>query len=204
MALSPAVPEIGFLHRHAEAAEIYFVANTSNVPQRTRAVFCTLYSSRSARAVQSPAGPHAERAEYALSAQWWNPMDGSITPAETQAEPNGNMAVALDLEPYGSRVLVFTKDAATRVAAKSAVAVPPALDLSADWRVSFGPDGTPKQMEKLHSWTDDEDTRYFSGLATYEKTVHRAGEYAQVGAGTCSWILAKDVLSRRRRRRPWA
>jgi hypothetical protein len=157
MGLWPRVPDIGFLHRHAEEAEIYFVANTSNMPQRTRAMFHTDYR----------------------FAQWWNPMDGSIAPAEVQVEPDGKAAVQLDLEPYGSRVLVFAKGAAAPEAAKQSVPVSfeGKLDLSTNWNVSFGPNGTPKKMEKLHSWTEDEETRYFSGVATYEneKKIHTEG-----------------------------
>jgi hypothetical protein len=159
VALSPAIPEIGFLHRHADSAEIYFLANTSNVPQRTQATFRTNYS----------------------SAQWWNPMNGSIAPAEFQIEPNGGLALQLDMEPYGSRVLVFATSAATRAAVKQSAAVSFEKDLSADWQVSFGPGGTPKQMDKLHSWTEDEETRYFSGLATYEKKITSPDGILQLG-----------------------
>ena len=153
MSLSPPVPEIGFLHRHTDAAEIYFVANTSNVPQRTRAAF---------------------RTENPLD-QCWNPMDGSIVPARSEPMATGRTTVQLELEPYGSRVLVFAHyPAPLKIRAQQATATPaapPALDLIADWQVSFGPGGTPKPMDKLRSWTTDEETRYFSGLATYEKKV---------------------------------
>lgn len=45
------------------------------------------------------------------------------------------------------------------------------MDLSHDWRVSFGDGGPTETMHDLHSWTDDPKTRYFSGTATYEKTI---------------------------------
>jgi hypothetical protein len=37
--------------------------------------------------------------------------------------------------------------------------------------VTFGTNTTPVMMDTLRSWTDDEATRYFSGVATYEKEV---------------------------------
>jgi hypothetical protein len=37
--------------------------------------------------------------------------------------------------------------------------------------VRVGPDAAPETWETLRSWTDDERTRYFSGVATYEKAV---------------------------------
>jgi len=43
--------------------------------------------------------------------------------------------------------------------------------LSNGWKISFGENGNPIQIDHLHSWTEDEATRYFSGVATYEKEV---------------------------------
>ena len=48
---------------------------------------------------------------------------------------------------------------------------PAALDLSGGWSVTFQPGGRSITMDRLRSWTDDEATRYFSGVATYEKEV---------------------------------
>jgi len=36
-------------------------------------------------------------------------------------------------------------------------------------------------MDQLHSWTDAEATRYFSGIATYEKEVNIPSEFLQRG-----------------------
>src|SRR5712692_970155 len=73
-------------------------------------------------------------------------------------------------EPYGSRVLVFTKRTLPSPA-RSAPVIQTQIDLSTGWRVSFGPGIESVTMDQLRSWTDDEQTRYFSGLATYEKEV---------------------------------
>jgi len=43
------------------------------------------------------------------------------------------------------------------------------IDLSTGWRVSFGSNGPAVQMDRLRSWTDDEQTRFFSGVGTYER-----------------------------------
>jgi hypothetical protein len=86
--------------------------------------------------------------------------------------PEGGTTVPLDLEPYGSRLLVFTRRTLpTHPAGPPVASVPPPLDLSRDWRVSFGQDRPPVLMQTLHAWTDDEATRHFSGVATYEKQV---------------------------------
>jgi hypothetical protein len=43
------------------------------------------------------------------------------------------------------------------------------LNLSSDWKVAFG-NGRTAEMRELRPWTDIEETRFFSGQATYEKT----------------------------------
>ncbi len=168
MALAPAVPEIGFLHRTTEEAEIYFVANTSNAPQRTNATF---------------------RVE-GLPPAWWNPLTGEVSAATVQARSTGaGTTVALDLDPYGARLLVFSKHAAAvpsrpvdaASASGVAAAAMPALDLSNDWQVTFGTNGASVYMDKLRSWTESESTRYFSGQATYEKRVSVPAGFLQKG-----------------------
>lgn len=142
--LQPAVADIGFIHRHAENAEIYFLANSSNQTHRVNATF----------RVQG------------LQAELWNPLDGSVAPLATQAATNGTV-LSLELEPYGSRVVLFSKRALGKPTTTVATNVAP-LDLSRDWRVTFGQQQTV--MSTLHSWAEDEATRFYSGTATYEKT----------------------------------
>ncbi len=149
VALSPPVPEIGFVHRRTGDAEIYFLANTSNERQRVKATF------------------RVDR----LRAEWWDPMSGRLSPAEAQAAPGGGLTVALDLPPYGSRVLVFAKRTLPNPPTRTARTIPAALDLSTGWRVAFGASEKNVSMDPLRSWTEDEETRYFSGVATYEKAV---------------------------------
>ena len=61
--LSPAAPEIGFIHRSAADAEIYFLANTDNAPHKTKATF---------------------RIE-GMEPEWWDPMTGRSKPATVVA-----------------------------------------------------------------------------------------------------------------------
>lgn len=149
VALSPAVPEIGFIHRTTADAEIYFLANTSNLRQSVKATFRV-------------DGRKAEE---------WNPFSGHISPASVEAESGEGKTLALDFEPYQSRVLVFTKRTLSTPTSRSLAAIPSPIDLSTGWQVSFGPHSKTVLMEYLRSWTEDEETRYFSGTATYEKDV---------------------------------
>ena len=170
MAVSAGAADIGFVHRRTDAADIYFVANTSNARQSADATFRVA----------------------AAQAQQWNPLDGSASPVVVRRSPGqAGATVALDLPPYGSTVIVFPAGVTSRtpVAGARAAATPPPLDISVGWRVTFGASGTPGEWNTLRSWTDDQATRYFSGVAVYEKTVDvpaamlRGGQSVQLDLG---------------------
>ena len=100
-------------------------------------------------------------------AAWLDPDTGKLV----RAEP----APQLKLAPYQSRVLVFS-DKPLAAAEPQRLDAPVVLaDLGQDWKVSFGK-GPAVQMHKLRSWTDDEATRYFSGVAVYSKDVNLAAD----------------------------
>ncbi len=150
-------PEIGFVHRHLPYAEIYFVANTSNHPVNSPAKFRT----------------------GDLKAAWWNPMDGHIS-----AAPAGG--AALDLAPYESRVIVFSKIAEGGLIlwghqAASNVTIDP------NWTVTFG-SGPAETMNPLRSWTEDPARRFYSGTASYETAAEVSSSpgliYLSFGEGT--------------------
>jgi hypothetical protein len=143
----PATPEIAFVHRSTRDAEIYFIANTANGSRSVKAYF-----------------------EVArMKPEWWNPFDGSIQPAkDNNSDTLDYSAVTLDLEPYGSRLLVLSKRNLPEIVAQAVDQT--LLDLSTGWRVAVG-SGPATAWDKLRSWTDDQTTRYISGVATYEKDV---------------------------------
>jgi glycosyl hydrolase family 106( putative alpha-L-rhamnosidase) len=149
-------PEIRFVHRKLDFADAYFVVNTSNHPVNSRATFRIT----------------------GLDAVGWDPFNGSTT--------NAASTTTLDLAPYESRVVVFSKEPPATVATPHE---PSFVDLAGDWKVTF-PDSKPVSIATLHSWTDDEQTKYFSGQATYEKTVTVPAAWAgrhvalDFGAGT--------------------
>jgi hypothetical protein len=158
--ITPASPEIGFVHRRTQDAEVYFLANTGNQHRNLKAAFRIA----------------ARRAEV------WDPMTGQIRSADVVEKTAGSMTVNVALEPYGSTLIVFTNRVLPVSAQVPAVAVvPEALDLSSHWTVRFGKDARPVAMDKLISWTDDPATRGFSGVATYEKTVTVVPEMLKEG-----------------------
>ncbi len=134
-------PAIGFVHRKLADADIYFVANTSNGP------------------VQVTPRVRSKR----RCAEDWNPYSGAVSGASS----------GLTLAPYESRVLVFSDPSE----GSSCRAPNPngelqdkgSIDISSDWNVSFP--SQSETMRVLRWWTDDDSTRFFSGLAVYEKSV---------------------------------
>jgi alpha-L-rhamnosidase len=146
VALSAAAGEIGFVHRKLIDGEIYFLANTSNTSQNVRATF------------RVPG----------LNAELWDPISGNLMPAKIENRSDKDVTVALALEAYGSRVIVFSKRSLSTGRADSGTTTP-AIDLSNDWTVTFSPDAKPTVMSQLLSWSEAETTKYFSGTATYSK-----------------------------------
>jgi len=152
VSFSPPTSDIGFIHRSAGDIQIYFLANTSNVTKNVKATF----------------------RQQGLKAEWWDPFTGTVTPASIESVSSSDTAettVQLDVEPYGSRVLVFSKRTIQQPQRRISVSVSDSIDLSRGWQISFGSNNNIEQLDNLHSWTDEEKTRYFSGTATYEKTV---------------------------------
>ena len=150
VSLNPSVPEIGFVHRRTADADIYFVANTSNVRRVVKATFRI---------------PHKQP-------ELWDPFSGNVRATRVDSASDGGTTVALELEPYASRLLVFSKRGLPAAAPKTPMsAAQNPIDLSTGWQVSFAASTKPVVMDQLHSWTDDEATRYFSGTASYEKQV---------------------------------
>lgn len=132
-------PEIRFIHRKLDFGEVYFLVNTSNHPIRSRAAFRIT----------------------GLDPAWWDPFSGAASQA------GSGSSIDLDLAPYESRMLVFSKDSLPQQSAHSAAT--PAMDLSSGWAVTFP--ASPQEPQELHSWTDSERTKHFSGQATYEKNI---------------------------------
>ena len=164
-----AAPEIGFVHRKLPSADIYFVANTNNHAISTTATF---------RASE----PFAE---------WWDPSSGNISLAGT------NSTVLLNLQPYESRVLVFSAgNPPTRARSKATTSMAhnreDVLDLGTDWKVTFSGLARTLHLDKLHSWVDEEDTRFYSGTAVYERNLSvsekmlnpKVSVYLDFGPGT--------------------
>jgi hypothetical protein len=113
-------------------------------------------------------------------AESWDPIAGKISSFHGD----------LDLAPYESRVLVFSKEAAPAPTAATGPVPPPAA-LNGKWTIAF-PNAQPVAIDALRSWTEDDAHKYFSGTAIYETAVTvlpalattKRAVYLDFGAGT--------------------
>ncbi len=152
--ISPSAKDFGVVHRQTTDSDIYFVANTSNQKRNVQVTF---------------------RASGA--AEVWDAMSGKSTAADVRSEETATTAVVLNFEPYQSRVVVFSKNKTAMHKTADRIDSVSSVNISADWSVAFG-SRTPVAMRQLHSWADDETTRYFSGTATYERSVDMPGNFS--------------------------
>ncbi len=153
VSLSSDAPDVGYVRRSMGDTEIYFFVNTGSQRIKTGVTVRLKY------------------ANAAFGAEWWDPFTGAVYSAEAPAMVNSSVILPLDLDPYESRVLVLSHRKPMAQAAQPSRDIPPPFDLSEGWMVSFGSAGKPVQMDRLRSWTDNEETRFFSGQADYEKTI---------------------------------
>jgi hypothetical protein len=143
--LSPPTPQIGFVRRHTDGGEIFFLANTSNQPQTVQASL---------------------RFE-SVCVQQIDPVTGTITALPIPAHPESYTTVALKFAPYQSTILLLNNGYVPARPATQPAAEPAVVDLNRGWNVQFGGDGKPAPLGEIHSWADDDATRYFSGVASY-------------------------------------
>jgi hypothetical protein len=145
-------------------ADYYFVANRRDRAQEIQARFRV-------------AGKEAEL---------WHPDTGDIEPASYSIE-NGRTIVPLHLEPRESAFVVFRHPALNLARTLPPVTSKTVATMTGTWDVSFPPNfGAPDkvQLGQLESWTTnaDEGVKYFSGTATYTKSVQAAQSWFAQGA----------------------
>jgi hypothetical protein len=147
----PPAPEFGFVHRKTDIGEMYFIANTGNIHKGLKMTFRV----------------------SGLQAEQWDPMTGQVSGLEIINRDNGATTIMTDLAPYQSKIIMFTDRKLQVGTLPKGSDSPPdpgsEIDISGGWKVTFGNEGKPVMMEKPSSWTENEGTRYFSGVAVYEK-----------------------------------
>lgn len=157
-----------FVHRKLTDGEIYFVDNRKDRVEDVDATFRV--------SGQNP--------------ELWDPATGASTAASYRIA-DGRTTVPLHLDPYETVFVVFhgAASAPSRQTPRSieTTVSSPSDSLDAHWTVAFQPErGAPPQAEfdRLTSWSDNanEGIRYFSGTATYTKTIDAPASWFREGA----------------------
>ena len=170
-----------FVHRKLDVGDVYFVDNREDHAESVDATF---------------------RVD-GKTPELWDPATGATQPLSYRIS-EGRTTVPLHLDSYGATFVVF-RAAATQNSLDLPVTHETTIDgldlaLNRDWSVSFEPGkGIPESIgfHRLLSWTDfpiplsDEALKYYSGTATYSKTIEvPADDLAQ---GTHLWLDLGDV-----------
>ncbi|MEI6653355.1 MAG: glycosyl hydrolase [Verrucomicrobiota bacterium] len=155
---------VDWIHRGVGGAEIYFLANRKDRPEKVACSFRV-------------AGKVPEL---------WDPVTGMTRDAAGYAMADGRTNVPLEFSPNGSMFVVFRVPASVSAAGGSNFPdFKPLQELAGPWSVAFDPLwGGPLAVsfEQLVSWTrrPEDGIRYYSGTATYRKVFDLAPE---VGGG---------------------
>ena len=162
-----------FVHRKLPNGEIYWVDNRNNRDESVEAVF----------RVQGKAP------------ELWHADTGRIEQAAYKIA-NGRTTVPLDFAPWEAVFVVFRRNAAAPSRTLHKPAETEVATVAGPWSVSFQPDrGAPARitLEKLISFSEsaDEGVKYFSGAATYRKTVPAPAAWFKPGARL--WLDLGDV-----------
>jgi hypothetical protein len=148
---------IGFVHRKLATADVYFVANTSNQPIDTTAQVHVSW-------------PHGEE---------WDAVSDAITTLRWKPEGQSG-SVDLKLAPYQSKVWIFS-DKGDHAKPPPDLVETAAIDLRQEWKLTFVNSKATAEMHQLHSWSDDEHSRYYSGTVVYEKSLSVPDGFLQSG-----------------------
>jgi len=170
-------PTLMFLHRKLSDGDIYFVDNRDDRAEDVRATF---------------------RAD-GKAPELWDAATGEMKPASYEVA-GGRTTVPLHLDPNGTTFVVFRTPAAaaSRQFPEMKETVVSGLEdaLNRDWNVQFEAGrGAPAtaEFDRLNSWSKNanDGVKYFSGTATYLKTIDVPADI--VRAGTHLWLDLGDV-----------
>ncbi len=145
---------LDYIHRRADGAEIYFVANRLNRAEQVRATFRV----------------------GGLVPELWNAVTGERRSVARYEVAAGRTTVPLQFDPCGSWFVIFRAPSQAHVSGdgKDFPTFAPGVELTGPWQVRFDPRwGGPEAVEfpTLVSWParSEPGIRHYSGTAVYSK-----------------------------------
>ncbi|MFC2117405.1 glycosyl hydrolase [Bacteroidota bacterium] len=145
---------LDYIHRQSVESDIYFIRNTSEEP----------YSGDCTFRVTD---------KYP---ELWDPSTGKQHRLEEFTDKDGRISMYLNLDPAASVFVVFNENKRSIPALPKKTSILKTTTISGSWALTFPEDwGAPEEanFDKLISWTDSdiEGIKYFSGTASYLKTI---------------------------------
>lgn len=161
---APAGTELRFVHRSLKDGDLYFISNATDKPV----------------AVEADLRVSGKKPEL------WRADTATVEPVSYRIE-NGRTSVPLKLAANDAVFVVLRQPAAASSATVPEQSSQMLTTLEGAWDVSFPPNlGAPAQarFETLSSWSESTDAgvKYFSGAATYSKTVKVRRNWLKNGA----------------------
>jgi len=165
--------ELLYVHRKLADGDLYWVNNRSDRSENVEAVFRV-------------SGKVPEI---------WHPETGKSEPA-SYAIANGRTRVSLKLTPNDAVFVVFQSSATQTTVSLPAPVEKAVMTVDGPWNVAFEPNrgaGSSASFNQLTSWTQNSDAgiKYFSGTATYTKTINAPAN--GFSSGSQMWIDLGDV-----------
>jgi (4-O-methyl)-D-glucuronate---lignin esterase len=153
-----------FVHRQVADGDLYFLNNRSDRYENLSANFRVM----------------------GKAAELWHPETGTIEPASYYTA-SGHTTVPLKLAPWQTVFVVFRKPATVPSRTLPAIVETPLENIDGPWEVSFPADlGAPASatFATLTPWNEDpnEGIKYFSGTATYRKSIDVPATWIKPGA----------------------
>jgi (4-O-methyl)-D-glucuronate---lignin esterase len=155
---------LSWAHRRSGDTDIYFIANRSDMPQATDIRF----------RINSKAP------------EIWHADTGASEPAD-YTNAGDRTTVALQLSARESVFVVFRRASSSPSRTSTRTSTTTLATIDGSWSISFPPNlGAPPsvQLARLDSWTTNTDggVKYFSGTATYTKTIQASRAWFRPGA----------------------
>jgi hypothetical protein len=157
-----------FTHRRLRETDIYLVVNLQDVSVEAQCVFRI----------------------RGRQPEIWDPVTGSNWGATDFRWEEGRTVVPMTFAPYQSFFILFRKPSAEPEKSRpNFPVVLESVELTGSWIVHFDPKwGGPHSVEfqTLGDWTrrPEEGIRYYSGTATYRKTIRQPENVSRVGERT--------------------
>ncbi len=162
-----------FVHRKLADGDLYFVDNRADRAESVDAIFRV----------------------NGKEPELWRAETGKSEPTSYQIAA-GRTTIPLHLEPWGAVFVVFQKNTTQTSRTLPKVVETELSTLEGAWDLSFPAGrGAPPSvtLDKLSSWSDNQDlgVKYFSGTATYTKTIKAPADWFHKGVE--QWIDLGDV-----------